>query len=161
MPRLAHAALMLLLLGPAAAGRVFPVPPTAPAITVTTPSSWKVEEIEHGYSATSPGEDVFFSVEYESTQKGVDALMKDNDDWMKENKIKQVAPTKEEGAVNGVSMTHFEFDTTDANGKTLVDFFLIPAGDSLAMLTFWGSVEERNKHKDDIVGILNSIKPAK
>jgi hypothetical protein len=43
----------------------------------------------------------------------------------------------------------------------LVDFFLIPAGNSLAMLTFWGSEAERNRHQDEIMSIMNSVKPAK
>jgi hypothetical protein len=152
------AALFLALSAPVMA-RTFPVPPAGPAWTVTTPKDWKVEEIEHGYSAVSPGDDVFFSVEYAASEKGFDAMMKTNEDWMKENKIKLVKPTREEGKVNGIDMLHYEFDTTDENGKTLVDLMFLPAGNSMAMLTVWGSVKERNRHQAEILSILNSVKP--
>ncbi len=156
-----HAVLLVVALAGPAMARTFPVPPDAPAITVTTPDKWKVSEIDYGFSAMSSGEDIYFSVEYASGDKAVKKMMDDNESWMKENKIKQVKPNVEEGKINGVDVKHYEFDTTDENGKTLVDFFLVPAGNSLAMLTFWGSVAERNKHQDEIMGILNSVKPAK
>lgn len=105
----------------------------------------------------SPGGDVFFSIEYVGTGKGLDSLMKTNDEWLAEYKIKKVTPTTEAGNISGVANTHFELDTTDANGKTLIDHFLIPAGSSLAMLTLWGSVEERNKHQAEIMSIINSL----
>ena len=161
MMRVLHAALLVAALAGPAMARTCPVPPDTPAITVTTPDKWKVREIDYGFSAMSPGEDVYFSVEYAKGDKAVEKMMSDNEAWMKENNIKSVKPSIEAGKINGVDIKHYEFDTTDDNGKTLVDFFLIPAGNSLAMLTFWGSVEERNKHQDEIVGIMNSIRPAK
>jgi hypothetical protein len=161
MKRVLYVALVVVALAMPAMARTFPVPPDAPAVTVTTPDNWKVSEIEYGFSAMSSGEDVYFSVEYASGDKAVEKMMNDNEAWMKENKIKPVKPNVEEGKINGIDIKHYEFDTTDDNGKTLVDFFLVPAGNSLAMLTFWGSEAERNKHQDEIVGIMNSVKPAK
>ena len=161
MKSILHAALLVTALAAPAMARTFPVPPDTPAITVTTPDNWKVREIDYGFSASSPGDDVYFSVEYASGDKAVGKMMDDNESWMKENKIKSVKPNVEAGKINGVDIKHYEFDTTDENGKTLVDFFLIPAGSSLAMLTFWGSEEERNKHQNEIVSIMNSVRPAK
>jgi hypothetical protein len=161
MKSVLHATLVVVALTVPAMARTFPIPVGAPAITVTTPDNWKVKEIEYGFSAMSPGDDVYFSVEYASGDKTVEKMMNDNECWMKENKIKPVKPNVEEGKINGVDIKHYEFDTTDDNGKTLVDFFLVPAGKSLAMLTFWGSEAERNKHQDEIVSIMNSVKPAK
>jgi len=156
-----HAAILVAALAGPAMARTFPVPPDTPAITVTTPDNWKVSEIDFGFSAKSPGDDVYFSVEHASGDKAVEKMMSDNDAWMKDNNIKPVKPNIEAGKINGVDIKHYEFDTTDDNGKTLVDFFLIPAGNSLAMLTFWGSEAERNKHQDEIVSIMNSVKPAR
>lgn len=161
MKRILHAALLVAALASPAMARTFPVPPDTPAITVTTPDNWKVREIDFGFSASSPGDDVYFSVEYASGDKAVEKMMNDNDAWMKDAKIKIVKPNVEAGKINGIDIKHYEFDTTDENGKTLVDFFLIPAGNSLAMLTFWGSEAERNKHEAGIMSILNSVKPAK
>jgi hypothetical protein len=161
MKRILYAAFLVAALAGPAMARTFPVPPDSPAITVTTPANWKVSEIDYGFSASSPGDDVYFSVEYASGDKAVGKMMDDNESWMKENKIKPVKPKIEAGKINGVDVKHYEFDTTDDNGKTLVDFFLIPAGNSTAMLTLWGSEEERNKHQDEVMSIMNSIKPAK
>ena len=161
MMSILRAVLVLVALGGPALARTFPVPPEHPAIAVSVPDNWKVSEIDYGYSALSPGEDVFFSVEHAENAKDLRAMMDLNTSWMKENHIKPVKPTEEEGSVNGIPLTHYEFDTTDENGKTLVDFMLVRAGDSLAMLTLWGSVEERNKHEKEILSIFNSIRPAK
>jgi hypothetical protein len=162
MNRVLYAALIVAALAGPAMARTFPVPPGTPAITVTTPDNWKVSEIDYGFSAMSPHEDVYFSVEYASDDKAFAKMMDDNETWMKDNKIKSVKPTIEDGNINGVAIKHYEFDTTDENGKTLVDFFLIPAGgNTRAMLTFWGSEAERNKHQNEIMSIMNSIKPAK
>jgi hypothetical protein len=161
MMRIVYAALFVLALAAPAMARTFSAPPDAPVITLTTPDNWKVREIDYGYSAMSPGEDVFFSIEYATGDDALKKMMDDNDAWMKENKIKPVKPTVEEGKVNGIDMKHYAFDTTDDDGKTLVDFFLIPSGKSVTMLTIWGSVEQRNKHKDEIMSLLGSIKPAK
>jgi hypothetical protein len=161
MKSVLHAALVVVALTVPAMARTFPIPAGAPAITVTTPDNWKVKEIEYGFSAMSSGEDVYFSAEYASGDKAVEKMMNDNESWMKENKIKLVKPDVEEGKINGVDIKHYEFDTIDDNGKTLVDFFLVPAGNALAMLTFWGSEAERNKHQDEILSIMNSVKPAK
>jgi hypothetical protein len=161
MKRVLYAALLAAALAGPAMARTFPVPSDAPAITVTTPDNWKVSESEYGYYAKSPGEDVYFAVESAKGEKAVGKMMDENESWMKENKIADAKPKVEDGKINGVDIKHFEFDTTDENGKTLVDFFLIPTGNGVAMITFWGSVEERNKHQDDIMSIMNSIKPAK
>jgi hypothetical protein len=161
MNKVLYAALLVAALAGPAMARTFPVPPDTPAITVTTPDTWKVREINYGFSASSPGDDVYFSVEYASGTKAVEKMMSDNESWMKENKIKPVKPNIEAGKINGIDIKHYEFDTTDDNGKTLVDFFLVPAGNSLAMLTLWGSEAERNKHQDAIMSIMNSVKAAK
>ena len=76
------ASILALLAGPAMA-RNIAVPASDPAATVTVPDNWKFEEIDYGYSAVSPDKDVFFSVEYAGKNK-IDAMMKNNEDWMKE-----------------------------------------------------------------------------
>jgi hypothetical protein len=161
MKSVLYAALLVTALAAPAMARTFPVPPDAPAISVTTPDNWKVREIDYGFSAKSSGDDVYFSVEYASGDKAITKMMDDNEAWMKDNNIKSVKPKIEVGKINGVDLKHYEFDTTDDNGKTLVDFFLVPAGNSVAMLTFWGSEAERNRHEAEIMSVLNSIKPAK
>ncbi len=152
-------ALLAGLLGSPAQARNFAVPAKDPAMSLSVPDNWKTDEIEYGYSAMSPGEDVFFSVEYAGA-RGVDALMKANDAWMKENKIADVTPDKAEGTLNGIPFTAFHFDTTDATGPTEVEFIMMPGGHNrMVMLTVWGSKQERAKHQAEIDGIMHSVKP--
>lgn len=153
------AALMLALALPVQA-RNYAVPEKNPAATLTIPDSWNTEEIEYGYNAFSPGKDVYFAVEYTSAKK-IDAMMKNNQQWMKENEIDgSVTPQKADIKINGIDATVFSFDTKDLNGKTTVEFILMSGGDNrVIMLTLWGSDEDRAKHAKDIAAIMNSVKP--
>jgi hypothetical protein len=136
----------------------FAVPDKDPTVTLTLPDNWKTEEIEFGYSAVSPGKDVFFSVEFASVGR-VDALMKTNEKWMKENGIKMVTPQKVETTINGIPATVLQFETTDENGQTTLEFIMMPGGKNrMIMLTLWGSDEERKKHGAAIDSIMSSVK---
>lgn len=142
------------------AAKNFAVPDKDPAATISVPDNWKIEEIEFGFSAQSPGKDVFFSMEYASAKK-LDAMMKTNEAWMKDNEIDfSKTPESKEMDFNGISGSVLRYNTTDQNGPTIVDFVLLPAGkERVIMLTLWGSDTERAKHKDAITSIMNSVKP--
>jgi hypothetical protein len=152
-------ALLSLFATPLAA-KNFAVPATDPAATIAVPDNWKVEEIEFGFSAQSPGDDVFFSMEYASKTK-LDAMMKVNEAWMKENEIDfSKKPEEREMDFNGISGSVLRYDTTDQNGPTIVDFVLLAAGKNrVIMLTLWGSNKERDKHAAAIKSIMDSVKP--
>ncbi len=150
---------MLVLLAAPAMARNIAVPADDPAATVTVPDNWKFEEIDYGYSAVSPDMDVFFSVEYANKNK-IDAMMKNNEKWMKENGIDySVKPTQTEMDFGGLSGTVYRFDTKDDDGPTRVDFVLLPGGKNrVIFLTLWGSTEERQAHSAEIDAIMNSVK---
>jgi len=136
----------------------YAVPAKNPTMTLSIPDNWKVEDIEYGFSAVSPGRDVFFSVEYAAVGK-VEALMKNNEAWMKENKIKMVKPVQVEAPLNGIPATVIKFDTTDENGPTTLEFIMMPGGDNrVVVLTLWGSDAERTKHGAAIDSIMSSLK---
>jgi len=152
------ASLLACLVSPAFA-RNIAVPANDPVALVTVPDSWKFEEIDYGYSAVSPGKDVFFSVEYADKNK-IDAMMENNKVWMKENGIDgTVKPVEAEMDFGGLSGTVFRFDTKDEEGPTRVDFVLLPGGKNrVIFLTLWGSSEERKKHSDEVEAIMKSVK---
>src|SRR5437867_1155224 len=62
-------------------GRTFPVPKRNPAFTISIPTSWKVDEIDFGFSALSPDKNVKFFAEYTS-EENVERLLATNDAWM-------------------------------------------------------------------------------
>ncbi|SDR61537.1 hypothetical protein SAMN05519103_07502 [Rhizobiales bacterium GAS113] len=144
-----------------ALARDFSVPKKDPAIAISIPDNWKIRDIDYGFSAASPGDDVYFYVE--STQaKSVDKMMALNDAWMKDQKITPEGEAKITSVDQGpVKATIYNYKAKDENGPTNVSFTLIPAGDRLIMLTLWGSLDEQKKHDAEIDSILGSIRPAK
>jgi hypothetical protein len=159
MKKLVFLATLCALLTSAANARNIAVPADDPAAVVAVPDTWKVGEIEFGYSAFSPGKDVFFSVE-SATKNDIGAMMKNNKAWMKENDIDgSVKPTESEMTFGGLPGTVFRFETKDSNGPTRVDFVLISVGKNREIfLTLYGSDKERKKHSSEIDSIMNSFK---
>ncbi len=134
------------------------VPEKSPIATIVIPDSWKPEQIEYGYSAKSPDDDVFFSVEYANAAR-IDKMFALNDAWMKDNKIKvKGKATEKEFEINGLPAKIFTYQATDENGDTKIDFVTIPAGKQLILITIWASEEEREANKDDIIAIQKSLK---
>lgn len=134
------------------------VPAKDPIATLTIPDSWKQEAIEYGYSAKSPDGDIFFSVEYAAANR-IDKMFALNQSWMKDNKIKTKGKAAEkELEIGGLPAKMFTYQATDENGDTQIDFVTIPAGKQLIMITIWGSTEEREANKADIVAIQKSLK---
>ena len=134
------------------------VPEKSPIATIVIPDKWKPEEIQYGYSAKSPDGDIFFSVEYANAAR-IDKMFALNNQWMKENKIKIKSDARErEFEVGGLPAKIMSYDATDENGDTKIDFVMIPAGKQLILITIWGSAEEREANKDDILAIQQSLK---
>ena len=138
------------------------LPEKSPIATITVPNSWKMEDIEYGYSARSPDGDIFFSAEY-ATGARVDRMMDNNTKWMKENKITATKePMEREIDIGGIRGKLLRIVGKDENGPTIVDFLFMPAGEKrLIMLTLWGSEEERASNQADIDTIQSSLKPIK
>lgn len=159
MKKLLAAIALMGVLATSAHAKNFAVPDKDPAVTLSVPDNWTTEEIAYGYSAQSPGKDVFFSVEFASA-RDVEKMLENNETWMKENSIKKVAPKKAEIPINGIPATVFQFETTDSNGPTTVEFIMMAAGKKrMIMLTLWGSDAEREKHGKAIDSIMSSVKP--
>jgi hypothetical protein len=134
------------------------VPEKNPVATLMIPDTWTQQEIEFGYSGTSPDGNLFFSVEFAKSDR-IDKLFATNDDWMRENKISATGePKQQEVLLGGLSAKVFTYQATDENGPTEVDFVIIPAGKRIVLLTLWGSLKEQNDNKADLDLIKNSIK---
>jgi hypothetical protein len=139
----------------------FAVPKKNPVIAITIPDSWTIRDIDYGFSAASPGDDVYFYVE-STDPKNIDKMMALNDAWMKEQKITPIGEPKVTVVDQGpVKAKIYNYKAKDDSGPTNVSFTLIPGDKSLIMLTLWGSEEEQKKHDDEINQILGSIRPAK
>lgn len=135
------------------------VPVKDPIATLSIPDSWKMADIDFGYSSESPDGDVSFYVEYASAER-IDKLFALNDEWMKENSIKPKGKAAEkEIEIGGLPAKVFTYQATDENGDTLIDFVVLPGGKGRKiLLTLWASEAEREANKADIVSIQKSVK---
>jgi hypothetical protein len=153
------ATVLLFGVSSAALAKNFAFPEKNPSGTVSIPDTWSTEEIEYGYSAKSPGEDVFFSVEFAGGSR-LDKMLDNNVEWMKENEIEPKGkPVEKEIEINGIPAKLLHFDATDGDGDTTVDFVFISGGSGrVTMFTLWGSAEEIEANQADIDSIKKSIK---
>ncbi len=160
MKILALSAFALLTLAMPVRATTFALPAKNPTITLVLPDSWKPHEIDYGYSAMSPDQDVFFSVEYTDV-KHIDKMTDDNAEWMKDNKIEATAePVKSKVDFHGLQGDLLHIAAKDDNGPTNVDFVFTDAGhDRIFMFTLWASDEEMKNHASDFDKIVKSIKP--
>jgi hypothetical protein len=135
------------------------VPTNDPIATLTIPDTWDMEQIDYGYSAEAPDGTVKFYVEYASAAR-LDKMFATNDEWMEENSIKPKGKAVEkEMELGGLPAKIFTYQATDENGDTIVDFVVMPGGKGRTiLLTLWGSQEEREANKADIIAIQSSIK---
>lgn len=135
------------------------VPAKDPIATLSIPDSWEMEEIEWGYSATSPDKGVAFYVE-SATAARMDNLFATNDEWLKENNIQPKGkPSEHEVNIGGLPAKVLSYQATDEDGDTIIDFVIIPeAKGRVILLTLWGSEEDRETNKVDLEAIKQSIK---
>lgn len=154
----------VLLLPLQAHAATFLFPSEAPIASITIPDSWEPKETDAGVDATSEDAAVYFSADIanlESIEKVTSAAV----DFLQENGVtideKSVKETPVE-EVNGLKMTTIEWDGKDKDGPVSVGFAFIQLSDTKALVaTYWGSKADEDKHSDDVVKILASIKPAK
>jgi len=135
------------------------IPEKNPTATIAIPDAWDVEEIEFGYSVSSPDDDVLFSIEYVSNAR-VDKLIASNEQWMKEQGIvRKGKPKESEISIGGISATLYEAEATDPDGDTMIDFIIFPAGNNrIVQLILWASKEAREENDADIGRIIGSLK---
>lgn len=138
------------------------LPDNAPAMSAVLPDSWKPTETERGMEATSPGGDVYASVEYAKDYKAdLKALMEANGKWMKENKIVPNSPQSQDRdfTINGMPAHEMSFAAKDKDGPTKVTFTLIELPkDAIGVVTIWASDKERASQSKSVDAILNSVK---
>ena len=133
-------------------------PEQSPIGTIVLPDSWKPREIEFGWEAKSPNDDIYFSIEM-INDKLIDKVANSTDAWMKDNKIQLKAnPVVEELTLGGLFAKAFKYQATDENGPTVVYQVFVMAKKGAALITIWGSEEEQKTREKELDMIMNSIK---
>jgi len=162
MKKVALALTVLCALVTSTEAKNFRVPSKNPVVSVTIPDSWKTEEIDFGYNAQSSDGSVVFFIEYASA-KNIDAMMKNNKNWMEENEIiVKGEPVVTDVLINELPARVMHYEATDDDGDTTVDFvFMDASSDRVIMFTLWGSKSDLEENAVDIASIKASIKPLK
>jgi hypothetical protein len=138
------------------------IPEKNPAITLTIPDSWELIEADFGYSAVSEDEEVIFSIESASGAR-IDKLFEASEKWMADQEIVPKGKAiEQEVSIGGIPAKVFTYDATDAEGDTVIEFVMLPAGTNrLILITMWASDKARAANKADITALLSSIKAIK
>lgn len=138
------------------------LPSDAPVASVTIPDSWNPTEIDHGVEAVSSDEAVYLSIEV-ADEKSTDKIIEGIFSFLEENGVKVDAATQSEtdNKLNGMDVSTIEWDGQDEDGPVSVGVTMLsPKPGKLLLMTYWGTKGEQEKHMNDFVGIIASIKPA-
>ncbi|MFS8046484.1 histidine kinase [Rhizobium sp. BR 314] len=139
-------------------------PSDAPVARVTIPDSWKPQETETGIDSSSPDSAIYFSLDV-ATGDNVDKVIDDAVNFLAKNGVKVDASTRKDddsNEVNGMKLSLLNWQGTDSDGDVNITLGLLsPAPNKLLILTYWGSKENQDKHKQEVLDIVGSITPAK
>lgn len=166
MKKLLILALCLSIL-PAAAtlsAKTVKIPADEPSVSIDVPDSWKPEETEHGTATESADGEatVFFEV---TDAKGMDSLLDENIEWLKEQKVTINEDTKSEKDFKSKSMSWSRIaweGTSKEWGPAVIGFAFSDIGNGkLVVVTYWITKKGFEKHEADIDKIFDSVKKTK
>lgn len=137
------------------------VPAKAPTVTLNRPERWTQKDIDDGIQLLSPDEAVVLYVNY-GDRADVETTLKNYREWMKKQKIVVNTPKESSMDFAGTPGRVIRYDTKmKTGGKTIVDFIVLNASrDRYAILTLWGSAEEREGNEADLAAIMSSVRVA-
>jgi len=128
----------------------FKLPENKPIVSFLLPDSWKPTETDAGLEAISVDGEIYIAVEY---------VIDSSVSYLEKQGVK-VETKKSEGdsTINDMSISHLSYNGTDKDGpcEVSLSFLTVAPGKGL-MITYWGSADAADKHKDSLEKILNSI----
>jgi hypothetical protein len=147
---------------PAFAG-VQKLPKENPIATMSFPGSWKVEASDESIDASSDDDEIYINVEVNDSDS-IEGAIDESFGYLKKNKVKidKDAFKKTEGEINGLKVTDFAWDGTDADGACKVSLTVVHVtGNKGLLFLYWASPEGEKKHQKELESIITSIKAAK
>nr|WP_210300791.1 histidine kinase [Rhizobium rhizoryzae] len=138
-------------------------PSDKPVASITIPDSWNPEETDTGIQATSSDEAIYLAIDVADAAdagKVVDEAIK----FLDKNGVKVDESTQKqsEDTINGMKMMNFDWSGKDKDGPVNIGLsVLAPSANKVLLITYWGTKGEQEKHAQDLIGIISSLKPAK
>lgn len=137
----------------------FKLPENKPIVSFLLPDSWKPTETDAGLEAVSVDGEIYLAVEFVDTDS-VQDVIDSNLSYLDKQGVKVEKKPKSEGdsTINEMSISHLSYNATDKDGpcEVSLSFLTVAPGKGL-MITYWGSTDAADKHKDSLEKILSSI----
>jgi hypothetical protein len=140
------------------------IPEDKPAVSVTVPDSWGPEETDHGVAVESADKEatVFFEV---TDAKGTDALLTENIDWLKDQKvtINEASKSEKDFKTTGMSWSRISWDgTSEEWGPATIGFAFSDIGNGkVLVVTYWITKKGWEKHDGELTKIFDSVSKLK
>jgi hypothetical protein len=137
-------------------------PSEAPIAEITIPDSWSPEETDSGIQATSDDEAIYLAIDI-ANEKTSDKVIDDAFQFLKDNGVNVNGSTQKrsEDTVNGLAMLNFDWNGTDKDGPVNIGLSMVPVrADRMLVITYWGEKGKQEKHADELLAIINSLKAA-
>jgi hypothetical protein len=137
----------------------FKVPENNPIVSFVLPDSWKPTETDAGLEAVSVDGEIYLALEFVDADS-VDDVIDANLSYLEQQGVKVEKEPKNKGdsTINEMSISHMSYNGTDKDGpcEVSLSFLTVAPGKGL-MITYWGSQNAADKHKESLQKILDSI----
>ena len=137
----------------------FKLPENKPVVSFVLPDSWKPTETDSGLEALSVDGEIYIAIEFvdaDSVKDVIDSAFSflDHHGVKIEDKPKSTG----DSTINDLPISHMSYNGTDKDGpcEISLSFLTVTPGKGL-MITYWGSKDAADKHKESLEKILDSI----
>jgi len=157
------AAFATMLLPSASFAATLLFPDSDPVAQITIPDSWEPEDTDYGIQANSDDDAIYIAIDV-ADDKTTEKVITDAFTFLQNNGVTVDTATQKqsEDALNGMKMVNFDWSGKDKDGDVSIGISLVAAKPGkLLVITYWGTKGEQEKHAQELMGIITSLKPAK
>lgn len=157
------AAFATMLLPSASFAATLLFPTDEPVAQITIPDSWGPEDTDYGIQANSDDDAIYIAIDV-ADDKTTEKVITDAFTFLQNNGVTVDTATQKqsEDKLNGMQMVNFDWSGKDKDGDVSIGISLVaPKPGKLLVITYWGTKGEQEKHAQDLMGIITSLKPAK
>jgi hypothetical protein len=137
----------------------FKLPENKPIVSFVLPDSWKPTETDAGLQAVSVDGEIYIAIEFVDADS-VSDMIDDTLGFLDEQGVSVEKKPKSEGdsTIKDMSVSHISYNGTDKDGpcEVSLSFLTVTPGKGL-MISYWGSQNAADKHKESLEKILESI----
>jgi hypothetical protein len=137
----------------------FKLPENKPVVSFVLPDSWNPTETGSGFQAASVDGEIYLALEFYDSDSLKDVI-ESNMTFLVQQGVTMEDKPKSEGdfTLNNMSIRRMSYQGKDKDGLCEVTIMIDQISpENGLMITYWGSTEAADKHKESLDKILNSI----